>query len=115
MKYPDDFKVEYKSEEPDIRPDNRNRYLKVRIIPSQLSPWQRLFCNKWHYVYKNVLTWRVTGVDSIDELLDMTFNYKEARTFVTGHQTWGEIVRHQNNVILQAERLFSIYGEKWDF
>lgn len=114
MKYPNDFKVEYKSE--DLHIKSVNRYLKFRVVPSQLSLWQRLFCNKWHYVYKNVHTWRVTGVDSVDELLNMIFSYKDARTFIAEHQTWGEIVRHQNDVILQAKQHFdSIYGVKWDF
>ena len=46
----------------------------------------------------------------------MIFSYEEARAFVTNHQTWGEIIRHQNDVILQARQHFdSIHGEKWDF
>lgn len=114
MKYPNDFKVEYKSEELSVKSDNR--YLKFRIVPSQLSLWQRLFCNKWHYAYKNAFTWRSTTIDSADELLNMIFSYKEAKTFIEEHQTWGEIVRHQNYVILLARQHFdSIRGEKWDF
>lgn len=112
MKYPNDFKIEYKSEELSIKSDNR--YLKFRIVLSQLSLWQRLFCNKWHYVYKNAFAWKY--VNSVDELLNMIFSYKEAKTFIEEHQTWGEIVKHQNDVILQARQHFdSIQGEKWDF
>ncbi len=112
MKYPNDFKIEYKSEELSIKSDNR--CLKFRIVPSQLSLWQRLFCNKWHYVYKNAFLWR--AADSVDELLNMLFNYEEARAFVMKHQTWGEIVKHQNDVYLQAKQRFDvIYGTKWDF
>jgi len=114
MKYLNNLKVEYKSEELNIKSDNR--YLKFRIVPSQLSLWQRLFYNKWHYVYKNIFVHKLASVNSADELLNMIFSYNEARTFITEHQTWGEIVKHQNDVILQARQHFnSIRDEKWDF
>ena len=117
MKYSNDFKVEYKSEELTIK--SNNRCLKYRIVPSQLSFWQRLFCNEWHYVYKDVYTWKTRDcANSVDDLLNMIFSYKEARTFVEEHQTLGEVVKHQNDVILHAKQHFdSFYGVKdvWDF
>ena len=43
------MKIQYKSQPLDVKYDNR--YIRFRIVPSELSWWKRTFKNPWRYVY----------------------------------------------------------------
>lgn len=81
-----DAKIEYRTIT--LEPDSSEyRYLQYRICPSELNLWQRMFRNKWRYVY--------VAYNNFDGF-SYTFEVEEAIEITSKHRTWGEIADFLN-------------------
>lgn len=114
MKFKRTYKVQYKSEELSIK--SEKRYLLYRIDPSELSIWQRLFCNKWTYVYRQVYTYKNT-TNSIEDLLGYLFSYDQAVAFIKSYRTFGDLNDFLHKIYSEATEHYNKITKisKWDF
>jgi len=103
------LKVEYKSEKL-ITPSPYRRLL-FRIIPSELSFFRRIFCNRWKYVYFSY--YPISGC--IGNLTCTLFSYNEAKYFIEHHKTYGDVINHNNKIYKEYKQHHDLKYDSWNF
>lgn len=105
------MKVQYKSEPLSI--PSRRRHLLYRKDPSELSLWQRLFKNKWRYVYTAYSI--VTKSDiTINDCLKFQFIAKEAKDIIERCDTYEKLVQFLNGEYDKAKNQFNDFWAKYN-
>lgn len=104
------MKIQYKSEPLDVK--YPNRYLRFRIVPSELSWWKRIFKNPWRYVYS--ANSAVFGSDdSVHDCLNFLFSLKEADAIASKYDTYEKITNFLNTEFNKAKTLWNEAQEKY--
>lgn len=104
------MKIQYKSEPLDVK--YPNRYLRFRIVPSELSWWKRIFKNPWRYVYS--ANSAVFGSDdSVHDCLNFLFSLKEANAITFKYDTYEKITEFLNSELNKAESMWNAAQEKY--
>ena len=104
------MKVQYESEPLDVK--YPNRYLRFRIVPSELSWWKRIFKNPWRYVYSaNSSVFSSDG--SVHDCLNFLFSLKEANAIASKYDTYEKITDFLNSELNKAESMWNAAQEKY--
>ena len=111
---PQNMKVQYKSEPLSI--PSENRHLLFRKDPSELSLWDRLFNNRWKYVYCS-LNYCLPSWKTVDDCLNTVFNLDNAHRIIKKCDTYEKLVAFLNAEASKAQNLFDLsrmQHVKWD-
>lgn len=104
------MKIQYESEPLDVK--YPNRYLRFRIVPSELSWWKRIFKNPWRYVYS--ANSAVFGSDdSVHDCLNFLFSLKEANAIASKYDTYEKITDFLTSELNKAEAMWNTAQEKY--
>lgn len=104
------MKIQYESEPLDVK--YPNRYLRFRIVPSELSWWKRIFKNPWRYVYS--ANSAVFGSDdSVHDCLNFLFSLKEANAIASTYDTYEKITEFLTSELNKAESMWNAAQEKY--
>lgn len=104
------MKIQYKSQPLDVKYDNR--YLRFRIVPSELSWWKRIFKNPWRYVYS--VNSAVFSFDSsVYDCLNFLFSPEEANEIVSKYDTYEKITDFLTSELNTAESKWNEAQEKY--
>lgn len=104
------MKIQYKSQPLDATYDNR--YLRFRIVPSELSWWKRIFKNPWLYVYTAYSV--VFNTDrSVHDCLCFLFSPEEANEIVSKYDTYEKITDFLTSELNTAESKWNEAQEKY--
>ena len=104
------MKIQYKSEPLDVK--YPNRYLRFRIVPSELSWWKRIFKNPWRYVY-SVNSAVFGSDDSVHDCLNFLFSLKEANAIASTYDTYEKITEFLTSELNKAEAMWNESQEKY--
>lgn len=105
------MKIQYESEPLDVK--YPNRYLRFRIVPSELSWWKRIFKNPWRYVYS--ANSAVFGSDdSVHDCLNFLFSLKEANAIASKYDTYEKITDFLTSELNKAEAMWNTAQEKYN-
>ena len=104
------MKIQYKSQPLDVKYDNR--YIRFRIVPSELSWWKRTFKNPWRYVYSTNSV--VFSFDSsVHDCLNFLFSLEEANEIVSKYDTYEKITDFLTSELNKAESKWNEAQEKY--
>ena len=104
------MKIQYKSEPIDVKYDNR--YIRFRIVPSELSWWKRIFKNPWRYVYSaNSVVFSFDS--SVHDCLNFLFSLEEANEIVSKYDTYEKITDFLTSELNKAESKWNEAQEKY--
>ena len=104
------MKIQYKSQPLDVKYDNR--YIRFRIVPSELSWWKRTFKNPWRYVYSaNSVVFSFDS--SVHDCLNFLFSPEEANEIVSKYDTYEKITDFLASELNKAEAMWNESQEKY--
>ena len=104
------MKIQYKSQPLDVKYDNR--YIRFRIVPSELSWWKRTFKNPWRYVYSaNSVVFSFDS--SVHDCLNFLFSLEEANEIVSKYDTYEKITDFLTSELNKAESKWNEAQEKY--
>ena len=103
------MKIQYKSEPIDVKYDNR--YIRFRIVPSELSWWKRTFKNPWRYVYSaNSVVFSFDS--SVHDCLNFLFSLEEANEIVSKYDTYEKLIDFLTLEFNKAETIWNEAQER---
>lgn len=104
------MKIQYKSQPLDVK--YANRYLRFRIVPSELSWGKRIFKNPWRYVYTaNSVVF--SSDSSVYDCLNFLFSLEEANAIASKYDTYEKITDFLNIEFNKAKTLWNEAQEKY--
>ena len=104
------MKIQYKSQPLDVKYDNR--YIRFRIVPSELSWWKRTFKNPWRYVYSaNSVVFSFDS--SVHDCLSFLFYPETANDIASTYDTYEKITDFLTSELTKAESKWNEAQEKY--